>query len=832
MIRSLFERALELPPHERLAFLLQQCGGDDALRREIQMLLDSVPTDDFLDPPAVVRVALPDQIGPWAIRGELGRGNHPVCLAQRDDQVVALKVLALATASQTLQQRFLRDAASAQRLQHPHIVAVKDSGSTTEHAWIAMDLIDGHDLARELKLQLEDAPTVPRLLPDFGSPDWYRAVARICEQAASALGCAHEGGIWHRDVKPQNLLLDRQGNVLLTDFGVARDTHATRLTRTGELAGTLHYMSPEQAQQVHGQDLDHRTDLWSLGVVLYELLTLDVPYRGDTAVAVLTAIQRGRPQPIQRRNPDAPAALAAICARAMAFHRDDRYPSAAAMAADLRRFLVGQPPAPDRGARFRPLLRHVRQHRRRYSMLGGAAAIAMAAWAAAPSVLASGRQSQVRLLEEVCAPQSWESLSTTELRLAVVAADQLAGARITAAEGAVVAAFSDRLMKHLAAGKDRVRNLLRPDAPGSPEKNQQEAARLASALVTVAPDDDELRSLLPHDLDSAAVMFVVSQSDRGPPAATRSLHIAAIDTATGSRTPGPQVPARTGTHFVKPGLWRFSIVEAGKPVREYTRMLREPATRHRIDAAGEPAVDPVPMIAFGSGRLTMPAEAPWRPLAEPIEVAPFEIDQHEVSNRQFLRFVDATGSPIDRQWFDLIRADAELLDRPAVFVTFAAAQAYAEWVGKRLPTWPEWLVACGGCTKEQPFPWGTLGPDGLRGAVTGSFRPSLPWALALEEYRAHTRNVTDGAGSNREGGPLHLLGNVAEWTETPAWSPDLSEHRGTWTLLEASHLVAGRNWALSSVPRYDSAAAYAEISEITLSHCNHGRGFRCARSLP
>jgi hypothetical protein len=165
---------------------------------------------------------------------------------------------------------------------------------------------------------------------------------------ADALHCAHEHGLVHRDVKPQNLLLQENRRVQVGDFGLVRDESLGSLTRTGELAGTPYYMSPEQAKIVRAS-VDHRTDVYSLGVVLYELATHQRPFEGKTSADVLTKIRDTHPSGLRSLNPHLPRDLETICLKAMAKEPRDRYATAAELRDDLRRFLaheaiVAKPP--------------------------------------------------------------------------------------------------------------------------------------------------------------------------------------------------------------------------------------------------------------------------------------------------------------------------------------------------------------------------------------------------------------------------------------------------------------------------------------------------------
>src|SRR5262245_60797203 len=295
-VRAVFERALERPDHERDAFVTAACAGRPDLQREVARLLVGHRAGGALPPDA--GDAPPQQIGKYRLDRELPAGGMgaTVWLAHdvEFDRDVALKVFreGLAVSAREL-ERFRRESASTGKLVHPHIVRVYESGRTGSDSWFAMELIDGHDLGTELRLQQERAPDEPPpILPRFDDAGWVAAAAGLVADVADALHHAHENGVLHRDVKPANLLLDRNGRVFVADFGLARDERFGTLSRTGDVKGTPYYMSPEQARVVDVPDVDHRTDVYSLGVVLYEMLTLKRPFEGRTSDEIIARIQR------------------------------------------------------------------------------------------------------------------------------------------------------------------------------------------------------------------------------------------------------------------------------------------------------------------------------------------------------------------------------------------------------------------------------------------------------------------------------------------------------------------------------------------------------------
>jgi serine/threonine-protein kinase len=268
----------------------------------------------------------PRRIGPYRVEGDIGRGAMGMVLRgvdERSGEPVALKTMALGREFQgealdEARQRFFREAEMASHLQHPDVVAVREAGEDQGVAFIAMELLSGRDLG-------EHADPA-HLLP---VPEVLEIVARV----ARALAYAHRQGLTHRDVKPANIMVDRaRGLVKVTDFGIARITDSTQ-TRTGLVLGTPSFMSPEQ---LAGGQIDGRSDLYSLGVTLFQLLTGSLPYEGGSMVKLIRAIASETAPDIRSRRPELPQALADVVALALAKHPELRYATGDALAGDLR----------------------------------------------------------------------------------------------------------------------------------------------------------------------------------------------------------------------------------------------------------------------------------------------------------------------------------------------------------------------------------------------------------------------------------------------------------------------------------------------------------------
>ncbi|MCA1799320.1 MAG: serine/threonine protein kinase [Xanthomonadaceae bacterium] len=265
-------------------------------------------------------------LGRYEVQRELGKGAMGVVYLGRDPQigrVVAIKTVALSQEFDSeelaeVKERFFREAETAGRLAHPHIVTIYDAGDSDGLAFIAMELLRGHDLTRNVK-------------PDTLLP--VTSVIELGAQAADALDYAHAQGVIHRDIKPANLVYERaRRTVKITDFGIARITDSSR-TRTGMVLGTPSYMSPEQ---LTGKAFDGRSDIFSLAVTLYQLLTGQLPFRADSMATLVQRISLEEPMPASELRPDLPVEIDAILARAMNKDPDKRYQRADDFARALR----------------------------------------------------------------------------------------------------------------------------------------------------------------------------------------------------------------------------------------------------------------------------------------------------------------------------------------------------------------------------------------------------------------------------------------------------------------------------------------------------------------
>jgi serine/threonine protein kinase len=374
-------------------------------------------------PPRLPEPETPERgrLGDFRILREIGRGGMGVVYEAEQISLgrrVALKVLPFAATLDAKQlQRFKNEAQAAAQLHHTHIVPIYAVGCDRGVHYYAMQFIEGQTLAeliaerRALRSggsgpqspgaalsasQVDtphapehreaDAPRAPSTLAIAGrstersarEPDYFRAIARLGIQAAEALEHAHQLGVLHRDIKPANLLIDATGHLWIADFGLARFQTEKPLTHSGDIVGTLRYMSPEQALAKRAL-VDHRTDIYALGATLYEGLTLEPAYPGADREELLQQIAWDDPKPPRRWNPALPIELETIVLKAMAREPDGRYATAQELADDLQCFLENRPIHA-----VRPTVRErmVKWSRRHKPVLAVAAAAAVCAFLA------------------------------------------------------------------------------------------------------------------------------------------------------------------------------------------------------------------------------------------------------------------------------------------------------------------------------------------------------------------------------------------------------------------------------------------------------------------
>src|SRR4029077_4102666 len=389
-ITDIYHATIARPPEERASFLGEECHGDESLRKQVEAMVKSHErSGNFIESPAfaVAPELLIDEptgdligqsIGHYRIASLLGVGGMGEVYLARDERLgrkVALKLLPqYLTEDETQLSRFTTEARTASALNHPNILTVHEIGAEGNRHFIATEFIEG---------------TTLRVLLARGRMNLHDAL-EIAVQVASALAAAHETGVVHRDIKPENIMLRPDGYAKVLDFGIAKltepqpgsDSHeigtTTLQTQPGLLLGTARYMSPEQTR---GQKADVRSDIWRLGVVLYEMVGGISPFAGETPSDCIASILTAKPPPLSDVLSDVPVKLQSILQKALRKNRDERYQTIKEMLADVRsleRELETEGSSPQTKARAETFVSKIKR-RKRAALLTLAAGILAAA---------------------------------------------------------------------------------------------------------------------------------------------------------------------------------------------------------------------------------------------------------------------------------------------------------------------------------------------------------------------------------------------------------------------------------------------------------------------
>ncbi len=344
-VREIFDSALRRRPEERRRFVKEVCGDDKNLLAEVESLLSSHDSaQSFMETPAVAKVAdaieaetkkleIGKCFGRYEIIEQIGAGGMGEVYLARDTRLerkTAIKILPGNVAHDAgRMQRFVREAKSASALNHPNIITIYEIGETEHTHFIATEYIEGATLRERLR----------------SSPLNIKSALEIAIQMANALDAAHRTGIVHRDIKPENVMIRPDGVVKILDFGIAKLTEkpgvidleaATVInaqTQTGMIIGTAAYMSPEQAR---GQTVDARSDIFSFGLILYEMLAGKPPFEGENAIEIIGSILNKEPVPLSRQTTEVPNEIERIVNKTLRKDREERYQTAKDVLIDLK----------------------------------------------------------------------------------------------------------------------------------------------------------------------------------------------------------------------------------------------------------------------------------------------------------------------------------------------------------------------------------------------------------------------------------------------------------------------------------------------------------------
>lgn len=736
-LKVLFDAALQRAPHEREKFLDEVCANDLSLRRQVETLLVSFDeAEDFIEQPAVEKVAeliiekqkafdKGQNIAHYKILSTLGVGGQGAVYKALDTKLgrtIALKTLPTElTVDETSLKRFKREAQIASSLDHPNICTVHDLTDVDGAHFIVMQFVDGKNV-RELV---------------SGHPLELKSTLKIAIQVCDALAAAHAQGVIHRDIKAHNIIVTENGQAKILDFGLAKFTRQrangkeqTELTALGSPYGTPTYAAPEQSR---GEKVDHRADIFSTGVLLYEMLTGTWPFQGETVVDVRHAVLYEEPKPIAERRGDAiPEKLEKIIAKALSKEPDLRFKHIAQMRDELIDVMRGLPDADmSENARFLDNFKSVAPRR-------------VGEWS---------KQKKI----------------TVAVALVLIAIFLSAGGWLY---------WRNSNLKWARVNVNRVEELAK-------ERKYFEAYDLAVQVKKYLPDDPTIKKLMPEIADTLTVTTEPAGASvylkRFSPDANGQFpqrELAGV-------TPITNLTIARGDYILsveKEGFAAFTRTISGMPENFGVKSFTTPPIELKLKLI-EAANVPERMVYITGGDYQLVS---WeKPTDATVKLKDFLIDKYEVSNREYKEFItaggylkkqfwkypfvkdgrtlsfeeatneftDKTGLPAPRSWTNQNYAEGKA-DFPVTDITWYEAAAYAEFRNKRLPTVFEWEKTA------------------RSGNFTHGIEEVLPWGYFQKgnamNYRANfAGKEAQAVDSNEFGvspfGAYNMAGNVAEW---------------------------------------------------------------------
>ncbi len=829
LVVDVFGEALEHEVESRDRFVRERCANHESEYREVLRLLQLHRDDEFLRPPEPEALPPPPylgadrRLGDFELIEEIGSGATARVFRARQvslEREVALKVLEPESrVSRSASERFRRGASAAARLEHPNVVPIFSVDEQHGVHFFAMGLIRGETLEHRLERA--------RVLNEAGDFDAFGElriawVARVVEKIARALEVAHVAGLVHRDVKPGNVLIDEEGEPHVVDFGLAHELDRESLDQTGMLYGTPFYMSPEQVGG-DSSGIDARTDVFAIGVVLYEMLTLERPFDGANHFELIRAIERSEPVPVRERRADVPRDLEVVCHKALEKDPKRRYQSARELADDLERFrnhrsIRAKPPTlADQTEKF--------LRRRRVEVV--VVAIVLALLVAV--FLVTWTMNERERLEREIAPierfvdSGWR-FDLSELKHVQRAIDRLDPQHLSTARTQLVADARTKLADVRTELESRMGRVLERGfeaAAFSVGSDEEDAPSLGDVVLgaLVGEERNDPESL--NDLLNPRLTI-----DTEPGATVRLFRNAP---STGVVVGDPiELGSEVKSKPIPPGYYRIHVRAPDGRSNELTRVIVTPRKGHEFTVPLR-AIDEVTrdMVLVASGPFVFGMGENDENYGEGAAnlADAFWIDRSEVSNAEYRRFVEETGYPPPRHWKG--RYDASWGPLPVVNVSADDAEAYALWAGKRLPTAWEWQRAARD-TDGRRYPWGSdgtdlanravIGPSDITQAIgTGRYDDAV-WSLYASKVMAVDIETLDRSPV----GMLHSLGNVKEWTETRfrEAQPD-----GTTLVIPRQRLILGGSWTLP--PELCQLVSY---SPAPASLLEYSIGFRCARS--
>ena len=784
----------------------------------------------------------------YRIVAKLGQGGMGVVYKAKHlklDRVVALKVLPpwFAARDPAAVERFSREARAAAALDHPNVVTIHNVGEEGGQHFIEMELVDGESLEqrlkREGKLKVEVA-------------------TKIVREAARGLAAAHARKIVHRDIKPANIMLSKQGRVKVMDFGLAKDVAADGgLTASGEVHGTPYYMSPEQCE---AKDLDGRSDLYSLGATYYHLLAGEVPYKGDSALAIMYQHLNSPPPDVREQRDDVPDEVHAVIAKAMAIDVNSRYQTADEMIEDLKGALAA--------------LRSGSQKAKQTCEPTPAEP--------APEATPAGLSDVVDMDEE--RDHHLHTLRV-EKRLKEVEGflgqwQKLAKLVITSRRSPKV---SEKASRSFADARDQIAKnyesvLRRLGDAVTPGNRVVSACRTGATLESIIGlSDEEYDNFVKH-LDGGAKLlhqYLDFLEDGRQDLLKRSVFYFYWDKYMHNKVAGTVVLAaavalacvigwKVAAHWPKgektPTTEVTESTEKTEPPQSALRTPQSaiPSASSVVDpASGQPKsfnnpTDGSEMIHVPAGTFKMGGQTRLESgVVHDVHVDAFYISKHEITNRQWKKFVDANPEWRKGKVKSELANDNYLehwenntypgdkADHPVVWVSWFAAKAYCEWAGGRLGTEAEWEKAARG-TDGRVYPWGREWDRSKCNSACFWAKKDIPDQNALRKWRAAEgkglKTGTMKVGSFPAGaspyGALDMAGNVREWTSSmhKDYPYDAQDGREDPSDAGFGRVVRGGAWHMTAglcraARRSGSAPTYC-LHVIGLRLCGGGGGWR------